>query len=81
MSERTEAIRHGADPAIIDEYYIELHGQLYHNSCCCGCGGPVGTGAVVILGTTFIFADEDHLVRWIDENTATITGVRECIDN
>ena len=81
MSERFEAIRYGADPAVIDEYYIELHGQLYHNSCCCGCGEFIGAGAVVILGTTFSFADEDHLMRWIDENTADITGGEECIDN
>lgn len=81
MSERTEAIRHGAKPDIIDECYIELHGKLYSNTCCCGCGEVIGAGAVVILGTTFSFADEHHLARWIDENTADITGVRECIDN
>ena len=81
MSERTDAIRHGADPKILDDYYIELHGKLYSNTCCCGCGETIGAGAVVILGTTFSFADTYHLVNWIDENTATITGVAECINN
>ena len=81
MSERTEAILHGADPGIIDANYIELNGQLYHKSCCCGCGESVGIGSAVIKGTTFIFRDADHLIRWIDENTEFVVGVDQCIDN
>ena len=68
MSERTEAIRHGADPNIIDENFMEYDGRLFHKSCCCGCGGRVGKGPLVIRGTTFIFRDIGHFMWWIAEN-------------
>jgi|LSQX01.1.fsa_nt_gb hypothetical protein len=74
MSERKEAIKYGVNSEILDEY-IELNGQLYHKTCCCGCGELVGIGAAVIVGTTFIFKDEYHLIDWIDQNTEFVVEV------
>ena len=68
MSERFEAIEHGAKPAVIDENFMEYDGRLFHKSCCCGCGSGVGLGSLVVRGTTFIFRDIDHFMWWIAEN-------------
>ena len=53
MSERSDAIKYGANPAVIDKYFIEFHGRLFHKFCCCGCGSRVGKGSAVIKDTTF----------------------------
>ena len=68
MSERTEAIRHGAKPDVIDEVFMEYDGRLFHKSCCCGCGSGVGLGSLVVRGTTFIFRDIGHFMWWIAKN-------------
>ena len=68
MSERTEAIQHGAKPEVLDEYFMEYGGRLFHKSCCCGCGRRVGPGSLVVQGTTFIFRDIGHFMWWIAEN-------------
>ena len=72
MSERSDAIKYGANPAVIDKYFIEFHGRLFHKFCCCGCGSRVGKGSAVIKDTTFIFKDMQHVIHWIAENTEHI---------
>ena len=68
MSERSDAIHHGAKPAVIDENYTEIKGKLYHKYCCCGCGQVIGEGSLHYAGTTFTFKDKYHLARWTREH-------------
>ena len=55
--------------------HIEFQGQKYPPVCVC-CQERIEASAIVLLGTSLIFVDEDHLVRWIGDCTADIT-IRE----
>ena len=55
--------------------YIEFRGMKYPANCVC-CEERINGRAVVLLGTTLIFQNEDHLVKWVGDSTADIT-IRE----
>lgn len=62
----------------MDDYYLEIKGELFTAHCSCGCGELVKAGGVALLGTGLAFASEAHM----NIKAYYITGVRgECTVN